>query len=200
MMPRMESPPSGSDRARSAILRAARDHFSREGYDRATIRAIAGDAGIDPALVIRYFGSKDRLFAAAVEIDLRLPDLSSIPAGQRGPALVRHFLERWEGEPADEALLVLLRSAVTHAAAAERMREVFAAQVVPALAALRDPGEGAMRAGLVASQMLGLALCRTLLRLPPVAALDVEKLVALVGPTIERYLSGDRAGPGTHPA
>src|SRR5919197_3958281 len=85
-----------SDRSRAAILAAARDRFAADGYEKATIRAIAADARIDPALVMRYFGNKEKLFAAAAEFDLRLPDLTALPRGSVGKALVKHFLERWE--------------------------------------------------------------------------------------------------------
>jgi AcrR family transcriptional regulator len=81
--------------------------FAAVGFEAPTIRAIAADAGIDPAMVMRYFGTKDRLFAAAAEFDLRFPDFSEIDRNDLATALVRHFLERWES---DEALILLLKS------------------------------------------------------------------------------------------
>src|SRR5688572_23856903 len=88
----MSAPPARrSDATKAAILSAAREHFARSGYQAATIRAIATSAEIDPAMVIRYFGNKQRLFAAAAEFDLRLPDLSGTPRAQLGAALVQHF-------------------------------------------------------------------------------------------------------------
>src|ERR1044072_694185 len=118
-----------SDRTKAAPPRAARERFAAQGYERTTIRAVASDAGIDASMVMRYFGNKAQLFDATLAIDLRLPDLTGIPADELAEALVRHFLERWEGDPADDALLVLLRSAVTNEQAAARMHEIFAAQV-----------------------------------------------------------------------
>ena len=109
------------------------------GYDRTTIRAVAADAGIDPSMVMRYFVTKAQLFDAALDIDLRLPDLTDVPAAELPGMLVRMFLDRWEGDPADDALLVLLRSAVTNEHASARMRQVFAEQVAPALAAALGP-------------------------------------------------------------
>ncbi|HEX6337444.1 MAG TPA: TetR family transcriptional regulator [Jiangellaceae bacterium] len=189
--------PRRSDATRRAILLAARVRFASDGYDRATIRAIAADARIDPAMVMRYFGSKARLFAAAVDPDLRLPDLSSVPRRRLGKVLVAHFLDRWEGDPGDDSLLMLLRSAATDDVARERMRHTFASQLTPVLAAIgggsdevAGPDEVAERAGLVASQLLGLALTRHILRLPPVVAMDRDSLVERVGPTIQRYLTG----------
>jgi AcrR family transcriptional regulator len=176
---------------RAAILRAAQARFAADGYQRATIRAIATDAGIDPSMVMRYYGSKAELFATAVDIDLRLPDLTAIPRRQLGTTLVAHFLSRWEGSPDSDALLLLLRSAATDPAAADRLRGIFRGQLAPAVRRLVDnPAEASERAGLVATQMLGLALCRAILRLPPVANLDAGALAARIGPTIQRYLTG----------
>lgn len=177
-----------SDATRAAILRAARERFAAEGYDRATIRAIAADARIDPSMVMRYYGSKEGLFAAAAEFDLRLPDLGDVPPERLGEALVRHFLDRWEG---DETLAALVRTASTNPGAAERMRTIFADQLAAAVARLGgDPAEAPRRAGLVASQILGLALTRYIIRLPPVVEMDAEELTTWLAPTVQRYLTG----------
>ncbi|MEU9718476.1 hypothetical protein [Streptomyces sp. NPDC047976] len=122
-------------------------------------------------------------------MDLRLPDLAAVPAGGLPAALVRHFVERWEGDPADDALLVLLRSAVTNERAAARMREVFAAQVAPALAAALGPERAARAAGLVAAQLLGLGLSRYLLRLPGVADLTPAEVVEGLTPALAATLA-----------
>jgi AcrR family transcriptional regulator len=179
-----------SDTTRARILSAAKARFAADGYQKATIRAIAADAGIDPSMVMRYYGNKAKLFAAAVDVDLRLPDLTAIPKRHLGQTLVAHFLRRWEGDPTDDALLMLLRSAATDDLAAERLRTIFRDQLAPAVISLiGDPAEAAQRAGLVSTQMLGLALCRNILRLPPVAALDPETVVARIAPTVQRYLT-----------
>ena len=180
-----------SDATRAAILRAARERFAADGYDRATIRAIAAEARIDPSMVMRYYGSKEGLFAAAAEFDLRLPALTELPAEQLGELLVRHFLDRWEG---DETLAALVRTATTNPGAAERMRTIFAEQLAAAMAGLGDPTEAPRRAGLVASQILGLALTRYIIRLPPVVDMDPAELVAWVAPTVQRYLTGPTPG------
>jgi AcrR family transcriptional regulator len=183
-----------SDSTRAAILVAARERFAADGFERATIRAIAADARIDPSMVMRYYGNKEGLFAAAADFDLRLPDLGDTPAERVGTALARHFLHRWED---DETLMALLRAAVTKEAAAERMRSVFAQQVGPVAARLApDPSQAATRAGLIATQMLGFALCRYILRLPPVVGLTPEEATAWLAPTIQRYLTGEtETGP-----
>ncbi|MFI6870534.1 TetR family transcriptional regulator [Nocardia sp. NPDC050406] len=179
-----------SDATRAAILAAARERFARDGYDRATIRAIAADAGIDPAMVMRYYGSKDKLFALAAEFDLRLPDFAEVPDTELGAAVVDFFIHRWES---DETLVVLLRAAVTNESAADRMRTIFGAQVVPVLMKRGiDPSEVTARAALAGTQMLGVALCRYVLQMPPVVAMTAEELIAWLAPTIQRYL--------THPA
>ena len=174
-----------SEQTKAVILAAARENFANLGYEGATIRSIAAAADIDPSMVMRYFGNKDKLFAAAAEFDLRFPDLTGVPTKQLGAAMVGHVLERWEG---DEALILLLRSSTTNAEAAQRMREIFGAQLGPAVAALA-PQDSARRAGLIASQMLGIALSRLVLRLPPVVAMSRDELVAWLGPTIQRYLT-----------
>jgi AcrR family transcriptional regulator len=184
--------PRRGDVTRAAILAAARERFASDGYERATIRAIAADAQIDPALVMRYFGNKEGLFAAAAEIDLRLPDLAALPRKSVGTVLVEHFLSRWED---DEILQALLRTAATNAQAAERLRGVFATQVAPRLAAVcGDPKSAPLRAGLVASQLLGFALCRYLLELPPVATMKRADAVKWLAPTVQRYLFNDPPG------
>jgi len=187
-MPRKAGPTGRrSDRTKAAILAAAREHFAASGYERATIRAIARKAGIDPAMVMRYFGTKEKLFAAAAEFDLRLPDLAAVPRDAIGSLLVGHFLDRWES---DDTLQALLRAAVSHHVAVARLRAIFATQVVPALAPLwRDRAAAGTRVGLVATQMLGMALCRYVLRLPPVVALDRAAVIRWLGPTIQRYLT-----------
>jgi len=175
---------------RANILLAARQHFASDGFQRATVRAIAADAGIDPSMVMRYYGSKAALFAAAVDIDLRLPDLTTVPKRRLGTTLVRHFLDRWERAADADALLLLLRSAATDEAAAARLKEIFARQLAPAVRRIvADPAQARQRAGLVATQMLGLALCRAILRIPPVVEMPADTIVEQIGATIQRYLT-----------
>ncbi|MCW2593609.1 MAG: transcriptional regulator [Mycobacterium sp.] len=175
-----------ADQTKAVILAAARERFAESGFEAATIRAIAADANIDPSMVMRYFGNKDQLFAAAAEFDLRFPDLSEVSPDEIGRALVTHFLTRWEE---DDALVVLLRSSTTNAEAALRMKDIFAAQLMPAIAKF-VPDDAPRRAGLIATQVLGMALCRFVLRLPPVVAMSSEELVEWLGPTLQRYAIG----------
>lgn len=180
--------PRRSSATRARILAAARERFASDGYEGATIRVIAADAGIDPALVMRYYGSKDGLFAAAAEFDLRLPDLGALPRRAVGATLVGHFLTRWED---DGTLQALLRSVGTNGHAAERMRTIFAGQIRPVIAALcAEPDSAPLRSGLIASQLMGFALCRYVLRLPPVAAMRRDDIIRWLGPTVQRYACG----------
>ncbi|MFF6778635.1 TetR family transcriptional regulator [Streptomyces sp. NPDC012637] len=178
-----------SDATRAAILDAARERFAADGYERATIRSIARDAGIDPSMVMRYYGNKEGLFAAASTIELELPELGSLPARHAGAALVTHFLDRWER---DDVLTGLLRVGVTNEAGAERMQRLFAEQIGPVVAGVcPDPADAPRRAGLVASQILGMALARYVLRLGPLVEMGREDVVAWLGPTVQRYLTAE---------
>lgn len=177
-----------SDRTRAAILAAARERFAADGYAKATIRAIAAQAGIDPSMVMRYYGSKEKLLAAAADFALELPDLTAIPATEWGGLLARHLVRRWER---DDTLVALLRVAATHQAAAERARAIFANQVAPLVASIEpDPALAAVRAGLLATQMLGLAFSRYVLELPPVVALTADEVAAWLAPVLQHYLTG----------
>jgi AcrR family transcriptional regulator len=173
-----------SAETKEVILAAARQRFAESGYERATIRAIAADANIDPSMVMRYFGNKDRLFAAAADFDLALPDFSAAEPDQLGAQLITYFMNRWER---DEALVVLLRSSTTNAEAAQRMQDIFAGQLVPVIAKVTAT-DAPRRAGLIATQVLGLALCRYVLQLPPVVGMSRDEVIAWLGPTVQRYL------------
>ncbi|MFG3657466.1 TetR family transcriptional regulator [Streptomyces sp. NPDC047706] len=179
--------PRRSDATRTAILDAARERFAADGYERATIRAIARDASIDPSMVMRYYGNKEGLFAAAVAIDLKLPDLTAVPTSDVGRALVSHFLDMWED---NEVLTALLRVGTTNQAGAERMQGIFREQLLPVARSIcPDPEQVPTRAALCAMQLLGLALTRYVLRIPPATALVRPEIVAWLAPTIQRYLT-----------
>ncbi|MGW6796452.1 TetR/AcrR family transcriptional regulator [Streptomyces chartreusis] len=181
------APPRRSDATRTAILDAARERFAADGYERATIRAIAKHANIDPSMVMRYYGNKEGLFAAAMAIDLKLPEPGALSREDVGRALVTHFLGMWEE---NEVLTALLRVGATNQAGAERMQGIFADQLLPlARSVCPDPEQAPARAALASSQLLGLALTRYVLRFPPAVALAPEELVAWLAPTVQRYLT-----------
>jgi len=179
---------SKSEKTRSAILKAAQKIFYELGYDRATVRLIAREVPIDPAMIIRYFGSKEGLFSAATVVDLRLPDGKQIPNEKAGTMLVGHFLSLWEGGEKALGLQILLRSAVSSQDAADKIHSVFQHQVVPAIARITPQDDSAKRAGLVVSQLFGLALCRYILKLPPVVDLSREEIITTIGPVIQSHL------------
>jgi AcrR family transcriptional regulator len=177
-----------SEATRRTILDAARSAFAGRGYEQTTIRSVAAQAGIDASMVMRYFGSKAGLFAAATTLDLSPPDLEGAPARRRGEVLVRHFVARWERDPTEDMLVFLLRTAVTNDAVAEQLQTTFDRMVVAPLVALGyDDAE--RRAALIGSQLLGLGLCRYILRLEPIASLSIDEVVAGIAPTIQRYLT-----------
>ena len=190
--PPAEPPLKKSDRTRAAILESARALFAERGYEGTTVRDVAAAAAIDPALVIRYFGNKEELFVRATQFELQLPDVSALQGGHEGEGLVRHFFEIWERGPSATGMTILLRSAVTNEAAAEKMREMFRQQVLPTVARNGSRSTAQLRAGLIASQLLGLALCRYVLKIPGIATATPEELVLFLGPTIQGYLSAKR--------
>ena len=172
---------------RRAILEAARSAFAAHGYDQTTIRSVAATAGVDPSMVMRYFGSKAGLFTAASTTHLQPPDLSAVPAGQRGEALVRHIVERWDDAASRDELMLLMRTAVTSDAVAEQLQTVLRQMIIGPVAAL-GASDADERGGFIATQLLGLALCRYILRQEPLASLPVARVVATVAPSVQRYL------------
>jgi AcrR family transcriptional regulator len=178
-----------SQPARDRILEHARKLFGQEGYERTTIRTVAAAAEINPSLVLRYYGSKERLFAAAASFNLEIPDLTAVPRADLGRTLVRHLLRRWDAH--EQELPALLRVAVTHDQARERLFQLFREQVAPALAKVCGPERAAVCSALVATQTIGLAVTRYVLRFPPVVALSEEVLVDHIGPTVQAYLTGE---------
>ncbi len=180
-----------SETTRQAILAAAQRQFYENGYDGASVRRIARAVPIDPAMIMRYFGSKEGLFSAAVVIDLKLPDPGAIPRDRAGTALVAHFLNLWEGERSAIGLPILLRSAVSNQDASDKIRAVFEKQVAPTVAGLTGADDADTRAALIVSQLFGLALCRYVLKLPPVAEMTQDEIIARIGPVVQGHLWRD---------
>ncbi|RFU38335.1 TetR/AcrR family transcriptional regulator [Actinomadura logoneensis] len=177
-----------SARTRAEILAAAQRAFAAEGYERATIRSIAADAGIDPSMVIRYFGSKAALYTAASTIDLAVPVLADDPE-DAAASYVRAMLDRWEGGR-NAAEAVLLRAAPTRPDAAARVQEIFDQEIVPAVRAVRpDDPHVRERAALLLSQSLGVVYCRYLLGIEPLASMDVDTLATLVADAVAGHLT-----------
>ena len=179
-----------AQRSRAAILASAQEHFARSGFAGATVRAIAQDADIDPSMVISYFGDKRGLFTAATTVDVEVPDLSVLPEEQRGRAVVEHFLRIWDDGASSDLLSVLLRSAMTDPVARDRVVEIVEAHMLPMVTAVvSDEDEAPTRTGLIAGQVLGLALSRKVLELPLTTDIPAQVLVNSVGATIQQYLT-----------
>jgi AcrR family transcriptional regulator len=173
---------------RRAILEAARATFAARGYEQTTIRAVAARAGVDASMVMRYFGSKAGLFTIAATAELEVPDLRAVPAGDRGELLVRVFVDRWEDAARDDELILLLRTAVTSEAVAAQLQATLGHLVAGPIAALGSD-DAAERAAFISAQLLGLALCRYILRLEPLASLSAGDVVAAIAPSVQRYLT-----------
>jgi AcrR family transcriptional regulator len=192
---------AGDSGTREAILDSARGQFAEHGYDGATIRAIAAAAQVDPALVHHFYGTKERLFAAAMQLPVVPSEVISAALAEagRGPAsagehLVRSALALWESAELRDAFVALLRSALTSRQAAVMLREFLTEAILQPVASLADstdPESTPFRASLIASHMLGLALTRYVLQFGPVAAASAEDLAVAIGPAIDRYLTGD---------
>jgi AcrR family transcriptional regulator len=186
----------GNPATREAILKSSREAFAERGYDAASIRQIATGAGVDPALVHHYFGNKEQLFLEAVQapVDPRelIPQILAGGVDGVGERLVRTFIRIWDS-PRGATAAALLRSAVTNEWTARMLREFVITQILRR--AIRELGlegpDAMLRAGLVASQVLGLATTRYVLKLEPMVSASPDQLAAAIGPTIQRYLAGD---------
>jgi AcrR family transcriptional regulator len=173
--------------SRAAIIAAARRQFGANGFERTTIRSVAAEAAVDPALVIHYFRSKDGLFAEASRLDITLPDLTGVPADRVVDALLPLFVELWGPSG---PLLPMLRAASTSRAAADALLGVFEARVAPALMrAARDHARE--RAALIGAQLLGIAVSRFILGAPSVRDMDEATLAQWLRPVIAHYLTCD---------
>jgi AcrR family transcriptional regulator len=190
-MPRTGRRP-GTGGTREKILAAARSRFGQDGYDGTTIRGIAAGAGVDPALVSHYFGSKEGVFLAAVEFPVDpaefVPRLLAPGIDGLGERLVIFFLETWDS-PSGASLLGLIRSVVSSELAADLMREFVTREVLGRLAEAIKLDHPQLRAGLVATQLVGLAMLRYVIKVESLSSASRGELARWIGPTIQRYLT-----------
>jgi AcrR family transcriptional regulator len=192
--PRRTGRRPGPNRTRAAIVAAARTAFAARGYDAVSIRAVAREAGVDPALVHRFYGSKEELFVAAMELPVSpgrlVPALLADGVDDLGERLIRTLLELFDRPAAFAPFLALIRGAVSNEHAAALLREFITREVLGRLAAAASPDRPELRASLAGSQVVGLAMARYVVAVPPLATADRETVVACVGPAIQRYLTG----------
>jgi AcrR family transcriptional regulator len=187
----------GSADTRGRILEAARAAFAERGFDGATMRGVAGRAGVDAALVHHYFGTKQRLFVAAMELPIDFavvaPRLLDGPEDEVGERFVAYVLDLWERPDVRWVLLGLVRSATTDPVAGAMFRRLLEEGPMLALATALARPDAKFRASLAGSQFVGLLLARFVVGVEPLASTARDAVIAAVGPTIQRYLVGDIA-------
>jgi AcrR family transcriptional regulator len=180
--------------AREAILDAARKQFAVQGFSGATMRGIAREAGVDAALVSYYFGSKAKLFVESLRLPVNPTDaidaLLAEGTDDLGARLLTRFLEVWDNPVSGEPVISVLRSAASQP---ELMRDFVERQIVPRLATAIGGPDAELRATAAATQVLGLAFSRYVLRVEPLASAKPEQIVELIGPTLQRYFDGARS-------
>lgn len=192
-MPRGRRP--GTSTTREALVEVARRKFAETGYDGTSLRTIAAEAGVDPALVAHFFGSKENLFrevlawpfdpALAAE---RIVGTGTEP-GQLGERLARFFLEMWDDPTTGRPLLAVLRSALTHEESARLLREFLGHQIFRQLTRLGTNPPDVFQLQLAASHMIGIAALRYGLKLEPIASASIDSIVESIAPTLDRYLT-----------
>ena len=189
----------GNPDTRREILDAARTEFGRNGYDGATIRGIARMAGVDPALVMHYFGSKDRLFAASLELPVDPVDMIAriVEGGATdfGPRLVGRLVDVWDGLADRSPLVAVLRSAMGSGPVSDMIRQYVTTSIIGSFSNALEGDEASFRGSLIGTQLAGLLIGRYILEVEPLVDATRDALVAAYGPTIQRYAFGD-IGPG----
>lgn len=188
--------PAGSSGTRERILTSARDLFARQGIDKTSIRSIAAAAGVDSALVHHYFGTKQQLFAAAIDIPVDpmatiLIPLRSTPLHELGHALPALLIPLWDSEMGN-GLLATMRSLLAGTDVTlirSFLQEVITAEIAPRIDT--PVGTGKLRVQFVASQLIGIVMARYIIGLEPFASLQPEQIARTVAPNLQRYLTGE---------
>ncbi|MDN0197987.1 TetR family transcriptional regulator [Streptomyces sp. S.PNR 29] len=188
-------PRTESGDTRDRILTAAREEFSERGYEKTSVRGIAKAAGVDPALVHHYFGTKEQVFEAAVEVAfapvLRARDtVLEGPPDDVGERLTRMIIGLWENPVTRTPLLAIVRSAVNNEAAAAVFRRLLSTQVLRRIADRLDLPDAELRTELAAAQLVGIAMIRYVIRVEPLASADPEQIIARVAPVVQGHLTG----------
>ncbi|WP_416964963.1 TetR family transcriptional regulator [Streptomyces sp. Agncl-13] len=188
-------PRTESADTRDRILAAAREEFSERGYEKTSVRGIAKAAGVDPALVHHYFGTKEQVFEASVEVAFA-PATNAPAAVADGPLdgvgerLTRFIFGVWENPATRKPLLAVVRSAVNNEAAAAVFRRLVVSQVLGRVAAQLDLPDAELRAELAAAQLVGTAMLRYVIKVEPLASADLEQIIARVAPVVQGHMTG----------
>jgi AcrR family transcriptional regulator len=184
----------GTSGTRDAIASAASRQFAELGYDRATIRSIADEAGVDPALVSHFFGSKQQLFVAAVGLPFDpaevLPGLIADDPATAGLRFARFLAGALEERAVRDRLVGLVRAAASEPEASRMVRDLVSTEVMSRLADALGVEDADVRANLVGSQVVGLVMARHIVRVEPLASLPAERVAAAIAPNLQRYLTG----------
>ncbi|SES17775.1 transcriptional regulator, TetR family [Streptomyces sp. yr375] len=188
-------PRTESTDTRDRILTAAREEFSERGYEKTSVRGIAKAADVDPALVHHYFGTKEQVFEAAIEVAFApafsAPEaIADGPLDQVGERLARFIFGIWENPTTRKPLLAIVRSAVNNDTAAAVFRRLVASQLLRRIAAQLDLPDAELRAELAAAQLVGCAMLRYVIKVEPLASADLEQIIARVAPVVQRHLTG----------
>jgi AcrR family transcriptional regulator len=184
----------GGGDTRQAIAEAARRQFAYRGYEAATIRSIATEAGVDPALVMHFYGSKEALFAEVVQWPFD-PDeaVADLLVGKRsavGERLARLFVTTWDAEAGRNPIVALLRTALSQESAARLFRDFLSTRFFGPLAEGLRIDRPELRTSLASSQLVGLGIIRYVMRFEPLASMDSEAVIAVLGPALQRHLTG----------
>ncbi|MEV7548871.1 TetR family transcriptional regulator [Amycolatopsis sp. NPDC089917] len=189
----------GQTETREEILEAARRRFAEQGYDGATVRGIAADAGVNAALLHHFFGTKQRLFAASMNLPVDpgelVPRILEGPEDEIGERLVRAFLGLWQAEEGRAPFLAMIRSATTNEQVASMMRQFLERAVLARVAEAR--GVPKVRVAGIAAQMVGFALLRYVVGLPPLVSASEDEVVAMLAPVAQYYLTDGVHRPDT---
>lgn len=181
----------GKPDTKSEVLSAARSEFAESGYDGATIRSIGARANVDPALVMHYFGSKEQLFAASLELPVNPATLFRQVFEETetnvGAAIVRTVLTVWDSDAGGSQFIAALRSATAVGPVHDTVREFIHHSILQAIADAIEGEDAALRSSLIASHLVGLLVGRYLLQFPELANASVDDLARHIGPTIDRY-------------
>ena len=184
----------GTSSTREEIREAARKLFAEQGYDGASMRKIAAEAGVDAALVVHFYGSKASLLAEVIEWpfdpEVEMPKLLKDGRGRVGEHLAALMLRTWEADGGRNPILTLLRAAATEPRAAQLLSDFMSERLYGPLMELLGSDQPDLRAELAVSQLVGLGMARYVLRFEPLASAKPREVVGWVGPTLQRYLTG----------